>query len=39
MVALLAALDSTAAPAVCPHGSPLILHLSDTFLARQFRWR
>ncbi|HZS02260.1 MAG TPA: DNA mismatch repair endonuclease MutL [Chloroflexota bacterium] len=39
MVALLAALDQTAAPAVCPHGSPLILHLSESFLARQFRWR
>ena len=39
MAALLTALDQTAAPAVCPHGSPLILHLSDTFLARQFRWR
>ncbi|HLH24897.1 MAG TPA: DNA mismatch repair endonuclease MutL [Chloroflexota bacterium] len=39
MAALLGALDETAAPAVCPHGSPLILHLSDTFLARQFRWR
>jgi DNA mismatch repair protein MutL len=39
MAALLSALDQTAAPAVCPHGSPLILHLSDTFLARQFRWR
>jgi DNA mismatch repair protein MutL len=39
MSALLGALDQTAAPAACPHGSPLILHLSDTFLARQFRWR
>jgi len=37
--ALLAELDRTAAPAVCPHGSPLILHLSSPFLARQFRWR
>ncbi len=37
--ALLAALDQTAAPAVCPHGSPLILHLSEPFLSRQFRWR
>jgi len=37
--ALLAALDRTAAPAVCPHGSPLILHLSAPFLTRQFRWR
>jgi DNA mismatch repair protein MutL len=39
MTALLAALDRSDAPAVCPHGSPLILHLSDAFLARQFRWR
>jgi DNA mismatch repair protein MutL len=39
MAALLGALDQTAAPAVCPHGSPLILHLSESFLARQFRWR
>jgi DNA mismatch repair protein MutL len=39
MAALLGELDRTAAPAVCPHGSPLILQLSDSFLARQFRWR
>ena len=39
MAALLAELDRAAAPAVCPHGSPLILHLSSPFLARQFRWR
>jgi DNA mismatch repair protein MutL len=39
MEALLAELDTVAAPAVCPHGSPLILHLSEPFLARQFRWR
>ena len=39
MAALLGALDETGAPAVCPHGSPLILHLSESFLARQFRWR
>jgi DNA mismatch repair protein MutL len=39
MATLLAELDRTAAPAVCPHGSPLILHLSETFLARQFHWR
>jgi DNA mismatch repair protein MutL len=39
MEALLAELDTVAAPAVCPHGSPLILHLSEPFLTRQFRWR
>ena len=39
MAALLAELDTVAAPAVCPHGSPLILYLSEPFLARQFRWR
>ena len=38
MAGLLAALDRTAAPAVCPHGSPIILHFSDRFLARQFNW-
>jgi len=37
--ALLAALARTAAPAACPHGSPLILQLSRPFLARQFRWQ
>ncbi len=39
MAALLDALDQTTAPAVCPHGSPLILHISEAFLARQLRWR
>ncbi len=31
-------LAETRAPAVCPHGSPLILHLSRGFLRRQFGW-
>jgi hypothetical protein len=26
------------APAVCPHGSPFILHFSGRFLERQFNW-
>jgi DNA mismatch repair protein MutL len=25
-------------PAVCPHGSPIILHFSGSFLERQFGW-
>lgn len=35
---LLRGLAATTAPAVCPHGSPLILHLSDGFLKKQFDW-
>lgn len=31
-------LAETSAPAVCPHGSPLIMHLSRGFLRRQFGW-
>jgi DNA mismatch repair protein MutL len=31
-------LAGTESPAVCPHGSPIILHLSDRFLERQFEW-
>jgi DNA mismatch repair protein MutL len=31
-------LAGTESPAVCPHGSPIILHFSDTFLERQFDW-
>jgi hypothetical protein len=30
-------LSGTASPAVCPHGSPLILHFSGGFLRRQFQ--
>jgi DNA mismatch repair protein MutL len=29
----------TGAPAVCPHGSPLLMHVSGTLLERQFDWR
>ena len=35
---LLAELRRTSAPAVCPHGSPLMLHYSPQFLIRQFGW-
>jgi len=35
---LVGALTRTLLPAVCPHGSPLVLHLSVPFLGRQFRW-
>jgi DNA mismatch repair protein MutL len=31
-------LADTASPAVCPHGSPVILQFSDRFLHRQFHW-
>jgi DNA mismatch repair protein MutL len=39
MRALVAALGRTAAPAVCPHGSPLLMHVSGTMLEKQFDWR
>ncbi|HLW03182.1 MAG TPA: DNA mismatch repair endonuclease MutL [Ktedonobacterales bacterium] len=35
---LLANLRQTSAPAVCPHGSPLLLHYSQQFFIRQFDW-
>jgi len=35
---LLSALASVAAPAVCPHGSPILLHYSRTFLIDKFDW-
>lgn len=35
LIELLAATES---PAVCPHGSPIILHFSGSFLERQFDW-
>ena len=31
-------LADTTSPAVCPHGSPVILQFSDQFLQRQFHW-
>lgn len=36
--ALLKALASVSAPAVCPHGSPILLHYSRTFLIDKFDW-
>jgi len=39
MRALVEALGHTRTPAVCPHGSPLLVHVSDTLLERQFGWR
>lgn len=38
MQALVRDLAATAAPAACPHGSPLVLHFSRGFLERQFGW-
>jgi DNA mismatch repair protein MutL len=35
---LITALASAAAPAVCPHGSPILLHYSRTFLIEKFDW-
>jgi DNA mismatch repair protein MutL len=35
---LIELLAETESPAVCPHGSPIILHFSDRFLERQFDW-
>ncbi len=35
---LLKALASVTAPAVCPHGSPILLHYSRTFLIDKFDW-
>jgi len=38
MRALVELLGQTRAPAVCPHGSPLLMHLSGAYLEREFRW-
>ncbi|GAC1656616.1 MAG: DNA mismatch repair endonuclease MutL [Ktedonobacteraceae bacterium] len=35
---LIGALAKVAAPAVCPHGSPILLHYSRTFLIDKFDW-
>nr|BBH94906.1 DNA mismatch repair protein MutL [Thermogemmatispora argillosa] len=35
---LLQRLAQTTAPAVCPHGSPVLLHYSRTFLSEKFEW-
>lgn len=36
--ALLAELSQTTTPATCPHGSPIVLQLDRTLLARHFGW-
>ncbi len=36
--ALLIDLAETGTPATCPHGSPIILHLDEALLTRQFGW-
>jgi DNA mismatch repair protein MutL len=36
--ALLDRLTSARAPAVCPHGAPVVVRLADGLLARLFRW-
>lgn len=38
MRALVDGLGRTTAPAVCPHGSPLLMHVSGALLEREFRW-
>jgi DNA mismatch repair protein MutL len=35
---LLKALANVTAPAVCPHGSPILLHYNRTFLIDKFDW-
>ena len=37
-ISLLKALSTAAAPAVCPHGSPILLHYSRSFLIEKFDW-
>ncbi len=36
--ALLKALANVSTPAVCPHGSPILLHYSRSFLIERFDW-
>ncbi|HET7036776.1 MAG TPA: DNA mismatch repair endonuclease MutL [Thermomicrobiaceae bacterium] len=38
MRALVAALGACRSPAVCPHGSPLLLQIGEQLLERQFDW-
>ena len=38
MRALVEGLGQTTAPAVCPHGSPLLMHVTADALERQFGW-
>ena len=35
---LITSLANASAPAVCPHGSPILLHYSRTFLIAKFDW-
>ena len=35
---LITSLSNVSAPAVCPHGSPILLHYSRTFLIDKFDW-
>ncbi len=39
MRALVEGLGRTTTPAVCPHGSPLLMHVGDALLEKQFDWR
>jgi DNA mismatch repair protein MutL len=39
MRSLIERLGQSASPAVCPHGSPLLMHVSGELLERQFGWR
>ncbi|MDQ4100156.1 MAG: DNA mismatch repair endonuclease MutL, partial [Chloroflexota bacterium] len=39
MRALVEGLGESSAPAVCPHGSPLLMHVGGDLLERQFGWR
>lgn len=39
MRALVEGLGRTSAPAVCPHGSPLLMHVGGDLLEKQFGWR
>ncbi len=36
--ALITTLATVSAPAVCPHGSPILLHYSRAFLIEKFDW-
>lgn len=38
MRALVDGLGHTPSPAVCPHGSPLLMHVSGSLLAKEFDW-
>jgi DNA mismatch repair protein MutL len=35
---LLSRLGATDSPTICPHGSPIVLHVGSGFLVRQFGW-